>query len=199
MITASLPECVWPVAATLPGRSDSSGARAAGSGGSNADFTAALDALEGTTGTPGAVNRLPITAAHVRELLARIGALGLRAPEGGALTFAVADGDGRLLATSTLEQLARLAQRGCRQHPDGDCRCPVLARPEPPTAYAPTAAQHAFIDVRDRTCRFPNCGQRVGWADADHVIPHACGGATDCANLCCLCRSRHRLKTLARG
>ena len=145
------------------------------------------------------MNRLPITAAHVRELLARIGALGLRAPEGGALTFAVADGDGRLLATSTLEQLARLAQRGCRQHPDGDCRCPVLARPEPTTAYAPTAAQHAFIDVRDRTCRFPNCGQRVGWADADHVIPHACGGATDCANLCCLCRSHHRLKTLARG
>ena len=145
------------------------------------------------------MNGLPITAAHVRELLARIGALGLRAPEGGALTFAVADGDGRLLATSTLEQLARLAQRGCRQHPDGDCRCPVLARPEPTTAYAPTAAQHAFVTTRDRGCRFPNCGQRVGWADADHVIPHACGGATDCANLCCLCRSRHRLKTLARG
>ncbi|SFT90513.1 hypothetical protein SAMN05660657_03801, partial [Geodermatophilus amargosae] len=33
----------------------------------------------------------------------------------------------------------------------------------------------------------------------DHVIPHTCGGATDCANLCCLCRSHHRLKTFARG
>ncbi len=39
----------------------------------------------------------------------------------------------------------------------------------------------------------------VGWADRDHVIPHADGGPTDCANLCCLCRSHHRLKTHARG
>jgi hypothetical protein len=29
----------------------------------------------------------------------------------------------------------------------------------------------------------------------DHVIAHAAGGATDCCNLCCLCRSHHRLKT----
>jgi hypothetical protein len=39
----------------------------------------------------------------------------------------------------------------------------------------------------------------VGWADRDHVVPHDCGGPTDCANLCCLCRSHHRLKTHARG
>ena len=45
----------------------------------------------------------------------------------------------------------------------------------------------------------PNCGQRVGWADLDHVVPHACGGTTTCTNLCCLCRSHHRLKTFARG
>jgi hypothetical protein len=75
----------------------------------------------------------------------------------------------------------------------------VLDRPSPTGAYTPTAAQTAFVTTRDRACRFPNCGQRVGWADRDHVIPHAAGGATDCANLCCLCRSHHRLKTLARG
>jgi hypothetical protein len=75
----------------------------------------------------------------------------------------------------------------------------VLQKPAPTDAYTPTAAQHAFLTTRDRTCRFPTCGQRVGWADRDHVIPHACGGPTDCANLCCLCRSHHRLKTLARG
>jgi hypothetical protein len=34
---------------------------------------------------------------------------------------------------------------------------------------------------------------------ADHVVPHAHGGATDCANPCCLCRSHHRLETSARG
>jgi hypothetical protein len=45
----------------------------------------------------------------------------------------------------------------------------------------------------------PNCGQRVGWADLDHVVPHSCGGRTSCTNLCCLCRSDHRLKTFARG
>jgi hypothetical protein len=75
----------------------------------------------------------------------------------------------------------------------------VLDRPGPVDRYSPSAAQQAFVHLRDRTCRFPTCGQRVGWADADHVVPHACGGATDCANLCCLCRSHHRLKTHARG
>ncbi|MGY1737801.1 hypothetical protein [Geodermatophilus sp. SYSU D00684] len=30
-------------------------------------------------------------------------------------------------------------------------------------------------------------------------MPHAHGGPTDCANLCCLCRSHHRLKTFAKG
>ncbi|RFU21973.1 HNH endonuclease signature motif containing protein [Geodermatophilus marinus] len=162
-------------------------------------ITAALTALEGTAATPGEVDGLPITAAHVRELAARIGALGLCAPEGGALRLALTGADGRLLATTTPEQLERLARSGCRRHPDGDCGCAVLGRPVATAAYAPTAAQSAFVDVRDRTCRFPNCGRRAGWADHDHVVPHACGGATDCTNLCCLCRSHHRLKTLARG
>jgi hypothetical protein len=74
-----------------------------------------------------------------------------------------------------------------------------LAPPPPTDRYTPTDAQRMFVTTRDRTCRFPHCGQRVGWADHDHVIPHAHGGQTDCANLCCLCRSHHRLKTLARG
>ena len=161
--------------------------------------TAALEALKGGSATPGSVNGLPITAAHVRELLARLGALGLQAPQGGALTLAITDAAGRLLATATHERLETLARRGCREHPDSDCACPVLGRPPATGAYTPTAAQHAFVTTRDRACRFPNCGQRTGWADRDHVIPHACGGETDCANLCCLCRSHHRLKTLARG
>jgi hypothetical protein len=173
----------------------------------NVTVSAALDALEGTAGTPGSVGGLPITAGHVRELLARIGALGLRAPEGGSLGFAVTvprkrevpPAAGRLLATASPAQLARLTRRGCRTHPDGDCACPVLGRPAATTAYTPTDAQHAFVTTRDRGCRFPNCGQRVGWADRDHVVPHACGGETDCATLCCLCRTHHRLKTLARG
>jgi hypothetical protein len=161
--------------------------------------TAALDALAGRTNTPGEVNGQPITAAQLRELLTELDALGLRALEGGTVTCALTDADGRLRATTTLDQLRRLARRGCRKHPGGDCDCPVLDRPAPTDAYTPTAAQHAFVTTRDRACRFPNCGQRTGWADRDHVLPHACGGETECANLCCLCRSHHRLKTLARG
>ncbi len=71
----------------------------------------------------------------------------------------------------------------------------MLERPPATDAYEPTAAQRIWVKTRDRTCRFPNCGQRVGWADLDHVIAHACGGETTCTNLCCLCRSHHRLKT----
>jgi hypothetical protein len=161
--------------------------------------TAVLSSLAGRTAELGEVNGQPITAGHVRELLAQLGALGLQAPENGSLTSAVTDADGRLLATATPAQLVRLARRGCATHRDQDCDCPVLGRPAATQAYAPTAAQDAFLTTRDRTCRFPNCGQRVGWTDRDHVIPHADGGATDCTNLCCLCRSHHRLKTLARG
>jgi hypothetical protein len=160
---------------------------------------ATLAALAGRSTEAGEVNGLPITAAHLRGLLAQLEALGLRAPDGGTVTLALTDDDGTLRATTTLDRLRRLAARGCRTHPTGDCGCPVLDRPATKNGYAPSAAQQRFVHVRDRGCRFPTCGQRVGWADADHVIPHACGGATDCANLCCLCRSHHRLKTFARG
>jgi hypothetical protein len=40
---------------------------------------------------------------------------------------------------------------------------------------------------------------KAGWSDLDHTVPHACGGATDCTNLCCLCRRHHRVKTFGSG
>jgi hypothetical protein len=61
----------------------------------------------------------------------------------------------------------------------------------------PRTAHRRFVTTRDRRCRFPNCGQRVGLADLDHVVAHSAGGRTSCANLCCTCRSHHRLKTFA--
>jgi hypothetical protein len=162
-------------------------------------ITADLDALGGASTAPGEVNGLPITAAHVRELLARVGALGLTTPDGGNLSFAITGPAGELLATLTPAELARLAKRGCTTHRDATCSCPIAGPPPPTDAYEPTDRQRAFVTTRDRRCRFPNCGQRVGWADLDHVIAHSCGGTTDCTNLCCLCRSHHRLKTFARG
>jgi hypothetical protein len=162
--------------------------------------SAALPALIGHSAEPGEVSGLPITAGHVRELLARLQA-GYPAAVSGpvAMTLAITDSDGRLLATTTARELARLARRGCRTHPDTDCSCPVLGAPADVNRYEPSAGQRVWVKTRDRTCRFPNCGQRVGWADLDHVIAHACGGETSCTNLCCLCRSHHRLKTFARG
>ncbi len=160
---------------------------------------ATLASLAGRSTEAGQVNGLPITAGRLRELLRELDALGVRSPEDGSVTLALTDDDGTLRAATTLDRLRRLARRGCREHPDTDCGCAVLDRPAAKDGYAPSAAQQRFVHTRDRTCRFPTCGQRVGWADADHVVPHACGGATDCANLCCLCRSHHRLKTFARG
>jgi hypothetical protein len=165
----------------------------------NLTITADLTALERASNAPGEVGGLPITAAHLRELLGRVGALGLTAPEGGTLTYTLTGPHGELLATLTPAELARLVRRGCRADPDGSCSCPLAGPPPPTDAYEPTARQRAFVTTRDRRCRFPNCGQRVGWADLDHVVAHGCGGATDCTNLCCLCRSHHRLKTFAPG
>ena len=82
-------------------------------------ITAALSALAGRSATPGEVNGQPITAAHQRELLVEVGAVGLQTPEGGSLTCALTGGEGRLLATATFDQLVRLARRGCPDHPDG--------------------------------------------------------------------------------
>jgi hypothetical protein len=161
--------------------------------------TAGLDSLEGSSGEGGEVNGATITAAQLRDLLRRVGALGLTAPTDGDLSFSLTDQHGRLLATLTEGELQRLAAKGCPQHPDGGCACPVAGMPADTDAYSPTAAQQRFLTTRDRRCLHPNCGQRAGWADHDHVLPHAQGGKTSCTNLCCLCRSHHRLKTFAPG
>ncbi|MCU1671539.1 MAG: endonuclease [Blastococcus sp.] len=172
----------------------------------------------GSAAQPGEVHGQPITAAHVRELLAQLDAVcpgGLQAPAGGALQISVTDADGALLAATSRPQLERIARRGCPDHPPGTagspppdrtellpaagCGCPVLARPVPVDRYTPSAGQRRFLRRRDRTCRHPGCGQPVARTDIDHVQPYGAGGNTDCANLCCLCRRHHRLKTHAQG
>ncbi|MGY1774216.1 HNH endonuclease, partial [Blastococcus sp. SYSU D00813] len=141
----------------------------------------------------------PVTAAHLRRLLADLDAIGLRAPAGGSLQYAFTDADGNLRAVATDTELRAAARRGCRAHPDERCGCPLLDVPPAVDRYRPSAAQLRYLRTRDRTCRLPGCANRAVWADADHVVPHAAGGETSCQNLCCLCRRHHRLKTHARG
>jgi hypothetical protein len=163
---------------------------AIGAPGARANLTihAWLDALEGTSSAPADVNGFAITPAHLRDLLRRVGAIGLQAPADGSLTFALTDEHGTLLATLSLADLQQAVRNG-----EG------ANAPAATDRYTPTSEQREFIRTRDRTCRAPFCGDRVGWADHDHVNPHACGGETTCTNLCCLCRMHHRLKTLFRG
>ncbi len=143
-----------------------------------------------------------ITAAHLRALLTALDAVcpgGLQAPTGGSLHLDLLGTGGGLLATLTRRELEQAVRRGCLQHPDRSCRCPVVQRPARTGSYSPTAAQRRWGTARDHGCRHPGCRNRAGWTDLDHVVPHAEGGPTDCDNLCCLCRRHHRLKTHAPG
>ncbi len=165
----------------------------------------ALLADPGGGGEPTGIGEVagePVTAAHLRALLAAVDAVcpgGLQAPTGGSLHLDLLGAGGNLLATLTRRELEAAARRGCPDHPDGTCRCPLAGRPPASDGYPPTAAQRRWTKARDRHCRQPGCRNQVGWTDLDHVIAHADGGATDCDNLCCLCRRHHRLKTHAPG
>jgi hypothetical protein len=162
-------------------------------------ITAPIHSLRPDAPAVAAVDGQPITAALLAELLERLDAVcpgGLQAPAGGSLHVSLVDPvSGRLRAVVTRAELEALVRRGCPDHPGGECECPVLDRPDPVDRYRPSAALYRFVRTRDRTCRWPGCTNKAVWADLDHVVAHACGGPTDCANLCCLCRRHHRIKT----
>ncbi len=70
-----------------------------------------------------------------------------------------------------------------------------LSTPPPPaTGYRPGPRLQAFVQTRDRHCRFPGCRRRATRCDLDHTTPWP-AGATSAENLHALCRYHHRLKT----
>lgn len=66
------------------------------------------------------------------------------------------------------------------------------------STYTPLASLREFVITRDRTCQFPGCSQPASRTDLDHMIAFTGtddGGSTSAANLHCLCRRHHKLKT----
>lgn len=80
----------------------------------------------------------------------------------------------------------------------------LVTEPDVDTAaalrYQPTVSVQRWVRCRDLTCRFPGCEHPAEDCDIDHTVPFdhnnpARGGRTVPANLKCLCRFHHRLKT----
>ncbi|WP_246541088.1 HNH endonuclease signature motif containing protein [Mycobacterium spongiae] len=72
---------------------------------------------------------------------------------------------------------------------------PISMPVRPESGYAPSRALTDFVRARDLTCRAPGCDRPATQCDVDHTIPYREGGATHPANLKCLCRKHHLLKT----
>ena len=89
--------------------------------------------------------------------------------------------------------LAQLVNNGATVKP---LRHPSDLPAEP--HYRPSTALAAFIRARDLTCRFPGCDQPASYCDIDHAIAYPMG-PTHPANLRCLCRKHHLLKTFWTG
>jgi hypothetical protein len=65
------------------------------------------------------------------------------------------------------------------------------------TGYRPTAAQRAFINARDQTCRAPGCSRPAHRCDIDHTCDWVCCQDGSIWNMCLLCRRHHMAKHLA--
>lgn len=64
--------------------------------------------------------------------------------------------------------------------------------------YRPSAALAAFVRARDLTCRWPGCDRPAVYCEIDHAVPYPFG-PTHPANLRCLCKAHHLLKTFWTG
>jgi hypothetical protein len=93
--------------------------------------------------------------------------------------------DGARVAAETSQRLACDASRVVMQHDEDGRLLEIGAR----TRTIPPALRRA-LQHRDRGCRFPGCGVRVG--QGHHIHHWAQGGPTTLSNLALLCRRHHR-------
>ncbi len=93
--------------------------------------------------------------------------------------------DGAHVPAETSRRLACDASRVVMQHDEEGRVVDVGAR----TRTIPPAVRRA-LHHRDRGCRFPGCGVRVG--EGHHIRHWAHGGPTTLSNLALLCRRHHR-------
>jgi 5-methylcytosine-specific restriction endonuclease McrA len=93
--------------------------------------------------------------------------------------------DGVRVAAETSQRLACDASRVVMQHDEDGRLLEIGAR----TRTIPPALRRA-LQHRDRGCRFPGCGVRVG--QGHHIRHWAQGGPTTLSNLTLLCRRHHR-------
>jgi len=66
------------------------------------------------------------------------------------------------------------------------------------TSYRPPADLKRWLELRDRTCRFPGCGVPARRCDVDHTVRWARGGATSANNLAHLSERHHTRKDRTR-
>jgi hypothetical protein len=93
--------------------------------------------------------------------------------------------DGPRVSAETSRRLACDASRVVMRHDEDGRVVEIGAR----TRTIPPALRRA-LHHRDRGCRFPGCGGRVG--EGHHVRHWAAGGPTMLSNLAMLCRRHHR-------
>ena len=67
--------------------------------------------------------------------------------------------------------------------------------PDRVEGYVPTAAQRAFIEARDGTCRRAHCTVPAKYAQLDHRVEYGEGGETSTDNLIAVCQHHHNAKT----
>jgi hypothetical protein len=146
------------------------------------DTDHAIDEAAGLDGLPPALFCKPLREVTLAEAM--------RPPVGHLASIRpAAMMGGQFLPGAITRRAARRATRTEIVHP---------GQAPPERRYRPSQKLADFVRCRDLTCRFPGCTEPATNCDVDHTIPWPYG-PTQAANLKCLCRKHHLLKTFWGG